>query len=433
MNRVRAFIFKPRRQVDGKVQAGEFYHLRYRLPGEQRYREISLQVRDRAVAEEKRRAFVHEQEAEAAGIVEPKALRDGAQKRMADHLRDFVGDLEARGKDDMYVYNIGKRIGRLLTDCSWEYPKHVTPDSFLAWRVANMSKAPKTLNDYLSSVSELLKWMERQGKLKAVPLRCVGKVEARGKERRVRRELTVEEMCRLVEVAGSRTLAYLLAAHTGLRRAELESLQWGDVVLDTPRPFLRVRASTTKNHKGAILYLHGDLVTMLQGIQKQSGPVLERCPSIEELKADLTAARIPYTDGEGRVADFHALRHTLGTNLANAGVPRRVAMDIMRHSDSRMTDGRYAHVNQLYTAAAVEALPSFFTHTVKHTQKFVANGPALSVVVAESIGAKVHEPSVNTGQSHALSMAVTGCPEKEIGSPGRTRMRQKKHTCTSRK
>src|ERR1035437_5599155 len=143
MKRLSAYIFRPRRRVNGRVKAGEFFHLRYLLPGETRYREISLGVREHAVAEEKLRDFIHQQEAEAAGIIEPKALRDSAQKRMKDHVADFLADLETRGKDEKYVYNMGIRLGMLLRECSWEYPKHVTPDSFLKWRDCHRDKAAK--------------------------------------------------------------------------------------------------------------------------------------------------------------------------------------------------------------------------------------------------------------------------------------------------
>jgi integrase len=255
MKKVKAYIFKPRRRLNGKVKTGEFYHLRYQLPGETGYREITLGVRERAVAEEKRRDFIRQHESEAAGIIEPQALRDSAQKRMEDHLADFLADLGARGKDEMYVYNIGKRVGLLTRECCWKYPKHVSAESLLNWRVGHQDKAAKTLNDYLASASALLNWMERQGRIKVNPLRSVAKVDGCGKERRVRRALTIDQMQRLVAVSGPRSLAYLLAAHTGLRRAELAALEWGDVMLDAPRPFLRVRAATTKNHKQATISL----------------------------------------------------------------------------------------------------------------------------------------------------------------------------------
>jgi integrase len=49
-------------------------------------------------------------------------------------------------------------------------------------------------------------------------------------------------------------------------------------------------------------------------------------------KADLRAAKI-----DPHRVDFHALRHTLATNLALAGTAPRVGMEVMRHSDMRLT------------------------------------------------------------------------------------------------
>jgi hypothetical protein len=141
---------------------------------------------------------------------------------------------------------------------------------------------------------------------------------------------------------------------------------------------------------------------------------------VKELKVDLTVAGIPYQDDQGRVADFHALRHTLATNLANAGVPRRVAMEMMRHSDSRLTDKTYTDASQLMTAEAVDALPSFLgTHTVKRTQFSVEGCPAVSSAVAVNDGGDVKETSVNTGESHLVSLPVTaGQPTEMAASLG---------------
>ena len=41
-----------------------------------------------------------------------------------------------------------------------------------------------------------------------------------------------------------------------------------------------------------------------------------------QFRKDLAAAGISYLDAQGKRADFHALRHTLATNLARCGVRR---------------------------------------------------------------------------------------------------------------
>jgi hypothetical protein len=82
-------------------------------------------------------------------------------------------------------------------------------------------------------------------------------------------------------------------------------------------------------------------------------------PSMYMLKKDLAAAGIPYKDALGRQADFHALRHTFGTNLSLAGVLPRVAMELMRHSDLRLTMKVYTDPSQLPLADSIDRLPSF--------------------------------------------------------------------------
>ncbi|MBX3357402.1 MAG: tyrosine-type recombinase/integrase [Phycisphaeraceae bacterium] len=63
-------------------------------------------------------------------------------------------------------------------------------------------------------------------------------------------------------------------------------------------------------------------------------------------------------DLEGRVIDLHALRTTLGTQLARAGVTPQVAQRIMRHGDDRTTLKHYTVLGLTDTAAAMDRLPA---------------------------------------------------------------------------
>ena len=62
------------------------------------------------------------------------------------------------------------------------------------------------------------------------------------------------------------------------------------------------------------------------------------------------------TDDQGRVVDLHALRATLGSNLAKAGVPMAFTQQILRHEDARTTQRHYISVSQKDAAAALGAL-----------------------------------------------------------------------------
>jgi Phage integrase family len=76
------------------------------------------------------------------------------------------------------------------------------------------------------------------------------------------------------------------------------------------------------------------------------------------LEKDLKAAGIPKVDERGRILDIHALRHTFDTLLAKGGVSQRVAQELMRHSDPRMTANVYTDLGIGDTAGALDALPA---------------------------------------------------------------------------
>lgn len=120
----------------------------------------------------------------------------------------------------------------------------------------------KTLNEYLNAISALLNWMIKQDRIVKNSLTHVSKVNLRGRQQR-RRALTDEELQKLLTVAGPRKLLYLTASYTGLRQNELRQLCWGDVHLDTEKPFIKARASTTKNGKEAVIPLHPELAKEL--------------------------------------------------------------------------------------------------------------------------------------------------------------------------
>ncbi len=82
-------------------------------------------------------------------------------------------------------------------------------------------------------------------------------------------------------------------------------------------------------------------------------------PSSQPVGFLRSASVIDYRDALGRYTDFHSLRKTLGTNLAKAGVARRTAMSVMRHSDGKLTDKIYTDENLLGVETAIDVLPTF--------------------------------------------------------------------------
>ena len=67
---------------------------------------------------------------------------------------------------------------------------------------------------------------------------------------------------------------------------------------------------------------------------------------------------LTYRDRDGRVIDFHALRHTYISRIVSGGARAKVAQHLARHSTVTLTLGRYAHAALHDVAAAVNDLPS---------------------------------------------------------------------------
>lgn len=296
--------------------------------------------------------------------------------KTAEHLRkplvevaaEFLGELKGKGNDAMYCRIVKYRMDTLASGCNWNLLSDLTGESFQTWRaskqVAEKSFSPKTLNDYLALARQFAAWCAKRGKMKADPFTHLEAVKVNGDIRRVRRALTDEEVVRLLNVATpTRKVVYRLALLTGLRRGEIAALRWGDVQLDGERPTLTARAATTKNAKAATILLRDDLATALRAIRPNPtdvrAKVFANVPDVETLYRDLAKAGIDKKDAQGKWADFHALRHTLGTNLAKVGTPIRVAMEVMRHSDAKLTTKTYTDCSQLPMADVANALPRY--------------------------------------------------------------------------
>ncbi|NQU11720.1 site-specific integrase [bacterium] len=112
-----------------------------------------------------------------------------------------------------------------------------------------------------------------------------------------------------------------------------------------------------------MIWLHPELADALKRHRPANAApderVFDEIPSMDKYKADLQVAGIPYKDGQGRQADLHALRHALGTKLQRDGVTARLAMELMRHSDMRLTAKICTDATQLPTAGVVEGMAGY--------------------------------------------------------------------------
>lgn len=303
------------------------------------------------------------------GLADPFKVHRARQ--LSEHVKEWVADLGAMGRDEMYVYTCGKRMNKLLAECGWKVLPDITVDSFCAWRekprTAKQAEhkerlvGPVTLNQYLETARSFCGWCVKRGRMASNPLSKVEKIDPTGDIRRVRRALSEEELVALMsKVSAVHAPVYRFMLSTGLRRQEVEDLRWGDVHLDAVRPFLKLRAVATKARRADVLPLSGDLAVELRAMRGEAGDgdavFAGGLPTMEEHRDYLTAAEIDWKDSEGRRVDVHAMRHTFGTLLSKSGTSPREAMELMRHSDLRLTMGIYTDPKVFDLGSAVDRL-----------------------------------------------------------------------------
>jgi integrase len=143
-----------------------------------------------------------------------------------------------------------------------------------------------------------------------------------------------------------RALLYEVALTTGLRWSELRSVKVKDLSLDSRPPTIHVGAENTKNGDEAVQPIPPHVASKLKdhtAFRMPEADVFDMWidKGAEMVKWDLEGTRdkeknmkpIPYKDDQGRIADFHSLRHAFCTHLAEAGTPPHTLMKLARHAD----------------------------------------------------------------------------------------------------
>ena len=236
-----------------------------------------------------------------------------------------------------------------------------------------------TYNGRLCVLREMTRVLAKKALVKENPWEGF---QMRADDSHTRRELTVEELARLIDVAGREgfewKVLFAIAMYTGLRLGDCCKLTWGEV--DVVRSLIqKIPEKTKKYRKGkpVTIPIHATLADLLvqTPIERRSGYVL---PQIGQWAGEGTAGmgkihhrlgKIFHNAGivtsvkvEGRKwkapeAGFHSLRHTFVSMSANAGVPLHIVQSIVGHESTTMTR-HYYHENIEALQRAVEAIPS---------------------------------------------------------------------------
>ena len=401
-----------------KPKGGRVYRLRYRVGDNPRIHDVPLRTSSKEIAEAAADRIIGNHERDLLGLGIPKILQDSAKLPLGSHLEQYAADLEARGRSKSHIKHVRCRLVLLFDACRWRSLRDVSAERFLTWRAENDQLSQKTRNEYLGHATAFFNWLMRQGRTTQNPFKTVFKMETKGNETIRRRSLTLDELTLLVESNRKRGLAYFTAACTGLRRNELKQLIWPDLRLDLPQPFIELRAETTKSKRPDVIPLIPPLAYAL-GLAKAkarrpAGKVFPLgIPHAKTLAKDLQACGIKVQDERGYRVDFHALRHTFASLLANAGVSELARVKLARHTTWRQTD-RYTdpksvplflEIGKLTNALASSlASPKSGKSGQNESKPVQTDSPVQSVEIADFVS----EKAPLTGAVHAWQNASAG-------------------------
>jgi len=230
-----------------------------------------------------------------------------------------------------------------------------------------------------------------------------------------RRELTVEELQRVIEASsGQMRLLLALGIYCGLRLGDAALLDWGNV--DMMKGIISVVPAKTARRSGkrVTLPIHRTLFEMLAATpsSKRRGYVMPDIAAryqsydgalardilklfasvnIKTSANRLTAVEIAEGGAVKKIkgktkravqeCGFHSLRHTFVSLCAAGGVPQSVVQSLVGHGSPAMTQ-HYTHINQETARNAVAMLPEIGTHANVSPEQANATGAKLGTVLA---------------------------------------------------
>jgi hypothetical protein len=187
---------------------------------------------------------------------------------LAEHLDDFGKALVAKGNTPFHVEVITKRARRIIESCGFRFYSDLSASKVQEFlhRLRQDTEeergiSAQTFNFYLQAVKQFCRWMVKDRRASELPLAHLEPLNVQTDRRHDRRELTEEELPRLLEAARAcnrvcreltgrdRYHLYATACGTGFRASALASLTPESFDLDSDPPTVTLATRKDKSRK----------------------------------------------------------------------------------------------------------------------------------------------------------------------------------------
>jgi integrase len=226
----------------------------------------------------------------------------------------------------------------------------------------------KTINFEIDTLRTLFNLAIKWDYLKENPTKNITRLKA--SDSKPPRFLTIEECERfLTHCPDDLYPIYFTFLNTGMRKAELENLEWGDIDIDRRRIKIRFKPDWKPKSGEREIPINQKLYDLLVDLKKKNASGLKSnyvFPHSDggKLKTKLRRRLIKIAK-DADIKDFttlHSLRHTFASQLIMKGVDLPTVQKLMGHSDIRTTM-IYSHLAPDHLAGAVEIFaysPKFY-------------------------------------------------------------------------
>ncbi len=219
----------------------------------------------------------------------------------------------------------------------------------------NATMKPMSVNSFYRALKVCLNYGVSSGFLKEAPHRGVKPLKAIKAETKWWSPKEVTKVLAAAEAderdPEDALLIFALALYLGLRRGEIDRMQWSDLTLDGEEPVACVRSvegAMTKSGKTRFIPISDELQAILVRHRQRAGFVVrgdrkKRGRWIYRYEAQKLFRRVTKAAGVTKIR-FHDMRHTFASFMLGKGVPVFKVARWLGHADSRITEQVYAHL-----------------------------------------------------------------------------------------
>ncbi len=277
------------------------------------------------------------------------------------------------------------RVRKINKNCCFEKWADIQASKIETY-LGGLNVVPETYNGYVVMYKSFCGWVVDNDFADKDPVERRKLKMLAEPEKEPRRALTPSEVARLLEVTENapyryeatghdRAVFYLIAVETGIRRERLLELMVGDIDFDSDT--ISLPASKPKQRKKVLRYLKRERARQLKeyvqgkGREERVFHLSLKTRTAEMIKADLTntaivrpdgsvaVPSIAFRDAQGRKADFHALKYTYVTTLAQTGATEQEQKILAGHSTKGNMTYRYTTIDPERLRYIIEQMPDY--------------------------------------------------------------------------